>query len=122
MVAPAAGAVVLVTFPFSDLSSSKLRPAVVVANAARGDWILAQVTSNPFGDSHAIRIVTADFATGSLQRESFARPGKLFTAHSRLMAMQVGVLQDGTFRRLVDAIVAVIRSGLPGPSIGTVAS
>ena len=48
---PAVGAVVLVRFPFSDLSQSKLRPAVVLANAGRGDQILCQVTSKPFGEA-----------------------------------------------------------------------
>lgn len=37
---PSIGSVVLVPFPFSDLSNSKKRPAVVVASAGRGDWIL----------------------------------------------------------------------------------
>ena len=32
----AAGQVVVVRFPFSDLSASKLRPAVVLADAGRG--------------------------------------------------------------------------------------
>ena len=45
MVAPAAGEIVLVPFPFSDLSQAKLWPAVVLADAGRGDWILCQVTS-----------------------------------------------------------------------------
>ncbi len=35
----AAGQVVIVRFPFSDLSASKLRPAVVLAEAGRGDWM-----------------------------------------------------------------------------------
>ena len=39
----AAGQVVIVHFPFSDLSASKLRPAVVLAEAGRGDWILWQI-------------------------------------------------------------------------------
>ena len=38
MVIPAAGEVVLVPFPFSDLSQSKLRPAVCLADAGRGGW------------------------------------------------------------------------------------
>jgi mRNA interferase MazF len=54
MVTPAAGKVILVPFPFSDLSQSKLRPAVVLAGVGRGDWILCQVTSNPYGDPLAI--------------------------------------------------------------------
>ena len=44
------GAVVLVRFPFSDLSASKLRPAVVLATLGRDDSVLAQVTSNPYSD------------------------------------------------------------------------
>jgi hypothetical protein len=35
-----AGSVVLVRFPFSDLSKTKLRPAVVLADVGRGDRIL----------------------------------------------------------------------------------
>ena len=56
MVAPAAGAVGLVRFPFSDLSQTKLPPAVVLAGAGRGDWILCQVTSKPYGDTRAIKL------------------------------------------------------------------
>jgi mRNA interferase MazF len=44
---PSIGSVVLVPFPFSDLSNSKKRPALVVASADRGDWILCQITINP---------------------------------------------------------------------------
>ena len=68
MVAPSEASVVLIRFPFSDLSSSKLRPAVVLASAGRDDWILCQVTSNPYADSTAIQITDGDFETGSLQR------------------------------------------------------
>jgi hypothetical protein len=39
MVSPAVGKVILVPFPFSDLSQSKLRPAVVLADAGRGDRV-----------------------------------------------------------------------------------
>jgi len=70
MVVPTAGAVVLVPFPFSDLSQAKLRPAVALGDAGRGDWILCQVTSKPYGDPNAIPLVEADFASGSLRTES----------------------------------------------------
>jgi len=55
----------------SDLSSSKLRPAVVLASAGRDDWILCQVTSNPYADPTAIQITDGNFETGSLQRVSY---------------------------------------------------
>jgi len=67
VVAPAAGAVVLVRFPFSDLSQTKVRPAVVLADAGRGDCILCQITSRPYGDASAIELDNAAFASGSLR-------------------------------------------------------
>ena len=109
MVVPSAGEVVLVPFPFSDLSQSKLRPAVCLADAGRGDWILCQITSNPYGDPTAVPVDAADFSTGGLRLASFARPGKLFTAHSGLMIRSVGVLTPTAFTRVLSAVVAMFQ-------------
>ena len=85
MVPLAAGFVVLVRFPFSDLSQAKLRPAVVLADAGRGDWILCQVTSKPYADAASVVLEAAAFERGSLRVTSCARPGKLFTASAVLV-------------------------------------
>ena len=108
---PTKGTIVLIPFPFSDLSQAKLRPAVVLAFAGRTDWILCQVTSNPFGDERAIVLRDADFETGSLRITSYARPGKLFTANDNLMREQVGSLKPELLRKLVDAIVELLKAG-----------
>jgi len=100
VVALAAGLVVLVPFPFSDLSQAKLRPAGVLADAGRDDWILCQVTSNPYGDPRAILLSDSDFRHGSLRVKSYARPGKLFTANSRLVVSDVGNLKGEALTRL----------------------
>ena len=113
MVTPAAGTVVLVPFPFSDLSQSKLRPAVVLADVGRGDWVLCQITSKPYGDSRAITLVSGGFATGSLRVESYARPGKLFTANHNLIVAQIGTLKAKPFKQIVEAVVDILRASLP---------
>ena len=46
-----------------------------------GDWMLCQITSNPYGDARAILLTDESFAVGALRVTSYARPGKLFTAH-----------------------------------------
>jgi len=104
--------VVLVPFPFSDLSQAKLRPALVLADAGRGDWILCQITSNPYGDARAILLVDASFATGSLRIASYARPGKLFTANRDLMVAQVGSLKPDPFKQIVEVAVDILRTSL----------
>jgi mRNA interferase MazF len=112
VVPSAAGAVVLVRFPFSDLSQSKLRPALVLAEAGRGDWVLCQVTSNPYSDTRAIMLSDESFQHGGLQRTSYARPAKLFTANHELIIAEVGMLTVETRRRVITAVVEVLHSGL----------
>ena len=113
MVVPAIGAGVLVRFPFSDLSQSKLRPAVVLANAGRGDQILCQVTSKPYGDAGAVELNHTAFASGSLRVISYARPGKRFTASHALVTSQPAVLKPDVFRHVVDAVVDLLRASVP---------
>ncbi len=109
MVTPSEGSVILVRFPFSDLSQSKLRPAIVLVHAERGDWILCQITSKPYGDSRAVQITDADFAAGELRVVSYARPAKLFTAHQSLFSSEAGKLKAEAFARVRQAVYALFR-------------
>ena len=111
MVSPAVGKVILVPFPFSHLSQSKLRPAVVSAAAGRGDWILCQITSNPYGDPNAISITDESFAQGSLRITSYARPGKLFTANSGLRLSEAGMLRADVAEQIVNVVIQILRHG-----------
>jgi mRNA interferase MazF len=103
------GTVVLVRFPFSDLSASKLRPAVVLADVGRGDYALVQVTSNPYGDSMAVELTDDSFESGGLHRISYARPGKLFTANESLIERSVGELTTASVEKLISAIARILR-------------
>ena len=113
MVAPSAGEVILVPFPFSDLSQSKLRPAVCLADAGRGDWVLCQVTSSPYGYPLADRWELPTSRRAGLLVASFARPGKLFTASAGLMVKSVGTLSPAALGRVLSAVVALFQ---PPPS------
>jgi mRNA interferase MazF len=86
-----------------------LRPAIVLADAGRGDWILCQVTSNPYSDPRAVVLSDEDFHTGSLRRKSYVRPGKLFTANRDLLVAKVGDLKPESFDRILDANISLLR-------------
>lgn len=102
------GAVVVVPFPFSDLSQSKRRPALVVANLAGDDVILCQITSQAVKDLYAIPLDDSDFANGTLQRPSNIRPNRLFTADSNIVQYQVGSIKPGKMDEATEAIVGIL--------------
>jgi len=104
-----ASAVVMVSFPFSDLSQTKLRPAVVLADAGRGDWVSCQITSNPYADARAVLLEDNSFISGSLRVTSYVRPGKLFTANTSLIASEIGVLTTDAFERVLMAVVTLLQ-------------
>ncbi|HWE05858.1 MAG TPA: type II toxin-antitoxin system PemK/MazF family toxin [Rhizomicrobium sp.] len=91
------------------MSRSKFRPALLLADAGRGDWIACQITSNPYADERAIVLANDAFAEGSLQRVSYARPGKLFTANESLLAARVGRLKPSELTQVREAVVALFR-------------
>ena len=69
-----AGDVVVVPFPFSDLSQAKRRPALVLATLTGDDLILCQITSRSITDRYAVEIDMEDFLSGSLSQVSNIRP------------------------------------------------
>ena len=105
----ATGQVAMLPFPFSDLSRNKLRPAVLLAHAGREDWIVCQITSNPFGDRRSILLSAFEFAEGTLDHTSYVRPGKIFTAHESLIAAIVGTLTPDMLEAIRRAIIEVIQ-------------
>ncbi|MBI2487328.1 MAG: type II toxin-antitoxin system PemK/MazF family toxin [Deltaproteobacteria bacterium] len=86
------GDVVVVPFPFSDLTQAKRRPALIVAELKGDDLILCQITSRQIKDSYAILIDDSDFETGTLKQKSNVRPNRLFTADRQIILYRAGHL------------------------------
>lgn len=103
--------VVFVSFPFSDLSHAKLRPALVLAYAQREDWILCQITSKSYNDSNAIRINENDYINGTLGLVSYIRPSKLFTANAQLIRKNVAALKLEAHYKVIGAIQQILING-----------
>lgn len=113
MVSLGPASVVVIPFPFSDLSGSKLRPAIVLASTGQDDWLLCQVTSSAYVDPAAVRLTNASLREGALNVESFARPMKLFTANADLIVKRVAVLNDDAFGKILTVTIEALRQNLP---------
>lgn len=102
------GDVVVIPFPFSDLSASKRRPALVLAKLKSNDVILCQITSQLVSDEQAIILINSDFKEGNLQKESRIRPNKLFTADSGIILKRVGKIKKEKQNTVVNAIIHIL--------------
>jgi mRNA interferase MazF len=102
------GDVVIIPFPFSDLSGSKRRPAFVAVALAGEDCILCQITSKA-RDSFAVPLAASDFVSGALPVESHIRPQKLFTADRDIVEAVAGHVPDEKTAEVISAIVSIIR-------------
>jgi mRNA interferase MazF len=102
------GDIVIVPFPFSDLSQSKRRPALVVANLRGDDLILCQITSQNLSDSYAIAISNDDFETGSLNKPSKIRPNRIFTADQSIILSIAGHLKSAKTNQAIAKIIEIL--------------
>jgi mRNA interferase MazF len=103
------GDVVVLHFPFSDLSQAKRRPALVVATLTGNDLILCQITSQTVTDSYAIAVVNADFTTGGLNQNSNVRPNRLFTADRGIILYKAGELKADKLKEVINKIIDILQ-------------
>lgn len=72
------GDIVLVPFPFSDLSSVKTRPALVVSNGTlKGDDVILCAITSQKSSIHEVQIYNKNLLRGSLPFTSYIRANKI---------------------------------------------
>lgn len=103
------GDIVVIPFPFSDLSSSKRRPALVLVDLKGNDLILCQITSKAFSDEMAVLIEVTDIENGTLNTDSNIRPNKLFTADENIVLYKVGTLRSEKLEDVVSKIIDMLK-------------
>lgn len=104
------GDVVVVPFPFSDLSAAKRRPALVAATLTGDDVVLCQITSRLFADAYAVSITDGDFVSGQLRQDSNVRPNRLFTADSAIIAYTAGRLNAVKMVEITNKRIAIFNA------------
>lgn len=101
------GDVVVLPFPFSDLSSSKKRPALIVANLEGEDIILCQITSKMREDNYSIPLAETDFKHGGLKLDSLIKPQRIFTAAKSIILYKIGSLKESKIKRVEEELVKI---------------
>ena len=88
------GEIVVLPFPFSDLTSTKKRPALILATLIGDDIICCQITSEARYDKYSIVLNNDDLKEGNLHQTSMIRPNRLFTADKSIILTKIASLKD----------------------------
>ena len=110
---PSQGDIILVPVPFTDLSSSKRRPVIVISNdeynRRTSDVVVVAMTSNPELGPYTFSISSADLTQGVLNRPGQVRVDKIYTLSQSIVAKTFGRVNSDVLdriRRLLQALTA----------------
>jgi len=100
------GEIVLVPVPFSDLSTTKQRPVLVISNTSHNftspDMVVVAITSNLI--QNGIVIEQDDIDVGVLPKKSLIRCEKIYTLEQNIVIKQFGVISANILAKVVNNI------------------
>jgi mRNA interferase MazF len=99
-----ASEIVLIPYPFTDLSAEKRRPVLVVLPPdAWGDFLAAPITSQ-LGHADEFALSNADLLAGQWPKPSWLRTARLFSLHESRVVKTLGQLHPAAFSRVHQSI------------------
>jgi mRNA interferase MazF len=101
---PEQGDIVLIPVPFTDLSSQKRRPVIVISsdiyNRGALDVIVVAMTSNPTVSAYSFRIESNDLVEGTLNRPGTIRVDKIYTLAQSIVVKKFGRVSPSVVARI----------------------
>ena len=98
------GEILLIPVPFSDLSSVKRRPVLVISNTSynrtNSDMIVVSITSNL--QQHGIVIESKDLLAGELPKKSLVRYDKIYTLEQCIVIKQLGIISESILKNVIN--------------------
>ena len=95
------GEIVLAPFPFTDLSTVKQRPLLIISNNNYNnkteDLVTCGITSNPKDTDFSILIDDKDLTTGQLPIASRIKVDKLFTLSKNIIKKKIRKVKENIF-------------------------
>ncbi len=101
------GDIVIFPFPYTDLTSTKIRPCLVMSEEMGEDIILCQITSST-DNKYSIELKTNETVNGTLSINSFIRTNMLFTASKSQISKKICKLKKEKYSKVVSKIINTI--------------
>lgn len=109
---PEQGDIVLIPIPFTDLSSQRRRPVIVISNNAYNrkteDIVVVAMTSNPAAVDYSFPITASDLAQGKLNRPGKVRVDKIYTLSQSIVVKTFGRVNSKVLDQVREKLQALI--------------
>ena len=101
---PEQGDILLVPIPFSDQSSHKRRPVIVISNNSYDqrtiDLVVVAMTSNPAEADYSFTITSSDLEKGVLNHPGKVRVDKIYTISKAIVAKTFGQVNESVLEHI----------------------
>ena len=102
---------VLIPIPFTDLSSQRRRPVIIISNddynSKTDDIIVVGVTSNLQETEYSLTITQNDMESGTLRQTSRVKVDKIYTLAQSIVVRSFGKIKIQTFDKILDLLKEV---------------
>lgn len=109
---PEQGDILLVPIPFTDLSSQKRRPVIVISNNSynqkTADLVVVAMTSNPVEANYSFTITSDDLEKGTLNHPGKVRVDKIYTLAQSIVVKTFGRVNEKTMERIREELQALV--------------
>lgn len=104
--------IVLVYYPFSNISGYKLRPAVIISNnnynKNNEDLLLIGITSSDKSRNYIIDILNSDLVEGNLLLDSKIKVDHLLLAEKTIIKKKIAKISDALFAKVKEKLNELI--------------
>ena len=101
--------IILVPFPFSELTYAKKRPALILASIpTRNELICMMLTSTKKTDP-VVDVAIDNLAGTGLPKPTVARTSRLFTLKSSIVNKRIGRINDIEYKTVIDKLMQLLK-------------
>ena len=105
--------IVLIPFPFSDFSTTKKRPVLILSNKeynnSNRDILCCAITSKPRDYKYSVEIKNTDLEDGNLIYDSKVRPNRIFTLEQTKIIKKLAKLNTDKYNQVISNINRMIQ-------------
>ncbi len=105
-----AGDIIVIPFPYTDLSQFKKRPGLILKDLGNEDYLLAMITSKSYDSPYTLLINTDDFFSVSLPVESYIRCNRLFEVNSSIIIKKPASLTGSFTDKVIGNLIEFLKA------------